>query len=354
MDEVLNLVLKYVPLTVSVLALFFSLFNNIKSHKKSVYFEIDNQYAGLLKIALQYPEFRDFNKTSVYINEDKNSDFFLRYHVYAYMVWNTIETIFDQSRKNKKSRIKLDTWLPVIKDENKIHYSWFTHNIHLFKPLFSDYVINKLNNLLIKRVSANEIHEIYPYYVRQFATEERKSQEQLKHLLSSDSYRFYIAYHNYLPKNENIIGYAFIFIDDKNKGLWIDYLAVVPGFQSAGYGTTIFNKVVDEASGGNYNVFIEVETAESDDPQNPRNKRERFYQKLNCRKMPYEYYLPTPAGKERLHLYCRPKDNNGTIHKSNIQAVMTNALSFIHSDLTHAQGVIEENSRNMTQAFHYE
>lgn len=354
MDVLIDIITKYLPIAISVLALFFTLLNNRRSGKRSVYFEIDKQYGDLLKIALNNPELRDFSKTSEYMKEEKNSTFYIRYNLYAYMVWNTLETIFDQhSKKNATEKTKLNTWLPVIKEENKIHYCWFKHNIHLFKPDFSNFVIKELNDLQIKRAAASDLKSIYDFYVQQFPAEERKPLNHLKHLLQSGNYYFYIAYHNYLPQNENIIGYAFLFTDEQNKGLWIDYLAVIPGFQSSGYGTAMLNKIIDDMGGGNYNTFLEVEIPESDDPKDPMNKRMKFYQKLDCQRMPYEYYLPTYDGKDKLYLYCRPKDKAGTLYKGNIQAVITNALSFIHSDITHVKDIINENVENITEDFHY-
>ena len=72
-----------------------------------------------------------------------------------YGVWNFLETIYDLSNsKKKRKRDLFHTWSPVLIEENKLHYRWFTKILAHLKE-FQDYVRNYLNDITIeqKRIS---------------------------------------------------------------------------------------------------------------------------------------------------------------------------------------------------------
>ncbi|MDZ4081712.1 MAG: hypothetical protein U1E10_02155, partial [Bdellovibrionales bacterium] len=65
--------------------------------------------------------------------------------LYAFMVWNFIETIVDRCQNNKALS---ETWSPIILVEAKKHYAWFVkpENKDKFKESFRNYVSELMKN----------------------------------------------------------------------------------------------------------------------------------------------------------------------------------------------------------------
>ncbi|WP_042458811.1 hypothetical protein [Neobacillus dielmonensis] len=93
---------------------------------------------------------RVYNKTANYINID--GEFQKKYSIYAFMVYNLMETIYDKHIRDDESRInflfrkKTDlfwkTWEPIIKEEYNLHRAWFDHepNKANFKEDFKKFI----------------------------------------------------------------------------------------------------------------------------------------------------------------------------------------------------------------------
>jgi hypothetical protein len=60
-----------------------------------------------------------------------------------------VETIYDR-QKDRKGRFRLsETWLPIMFEENRLHYTWYKHNLRMFKPEFQSFVTERLNDIEI-------------------------------------------------------------------------------------------------------------------------------------------------------------------------------------------------------------
>jgi hypothetical protein len=108
----------------------------MKSFKKNLetshYTELDSMYFELLKLALEKPHLADPNAKR---DETQKQE----YNIYAYMVWNFLETIHDQCQGDKCLK---ETWYPVIDAENRLHRQWFEdkENKHKFKDRFKGFI----------------------------------------------------------------------------------------------------------------------------------------------------------------------------------------------------------------------
>lgn len=131
---------KILSIGISILALALSGYNYFRSRSMNMYQDLDRLYLDILKTALANPDF---------INPELTRDYQLKfqgdrkrqYDIYAFMVWNICETIYD--RKSDKSFY--NTWECVIKRENKLHGSWFLQpeNQQGFKPAFIHFIKEK-------------------------------------------------------------------------------------------------------------------------------------------------------------------------------------------------------------------
>jgi hypothetical protein len=121
----------FAALTASV-ALLYSMTSFSRSLRASHYSELDRMYSDLLRTALEHP----------HVNvpgADRTGDQKIEYEIYAFMVWNFLESIHDRCRHNKALR---DTWYPVIDAENLLHREWFMRpdNEGKFKEPFRKFI----------------------------------------------------------------------------------------------------------------------------------------------------------------------------------------------------------------------
>lgn len=296
------------------------------------YLDIDKQYSELLKIGLSDPDLRDYENTSTFYKLDSQEIFKKKYNIYAYMCWNLVETVYDR-QKDKRGKFKLsDTWIPVLFEENRLHYTWFKHNLRLFKPEFQKFVTGELNDIEIVEGTNNDLKEVYARFKKDFAADERKDYEHLEVLMAKRKYKLLMARHKVF--NE-IIGYAFVYKDDQHKVLWLDYMAIDNKFQNAGYGTLLFNKIAESNQEGIQGIFMEVEKPDSEDElrREDQLRRIQFYERLGAQRLNFNYKLPTNNGGFPMVLYFRPSPQVKLLPKEQIKETIASAFEYIHSDV---------------------
>jgi hypothetical protein len=122
----------FVLSVMALLTLVFAAISFLKSLKESRYTEIDRMYFDLLKCALDKPHVNDLAATRTETQKKE-------YEIYAFMVWNLMESIYDRCQYDKRLRA---TWYPVIDAENRLHRKWFDclDNKHKFKDEFCRFV----------------------------------------------------------------------------------------------------------------------------------------------------------------------------------------------------------------------
>ncbi len=81
----------------------------------SHYGELDKNYFDLLNMAVERPFLR--SPDSLTDEEQRKS-----YDIYAFMVWNFLETIVDRMKDHSGLA---ETWLPVLEAEVTLHRAWF-------------------------------------------------------------------------------------------------------------------------------------------------------------------------------------------------------------------------------------
>ena len=134
--DIITLSLSATAIIVSGLVSFYTY---TKSKTVTCYQNLDGLYLEVLKLGMEHTSFvnreltRDYKKNFSGVEK-------IKYELYAFMVWNVCETIYDH-----RSDGVFKTWECVIKVENNIHRNWFdTEDNHCrFKPEFREYV-NKL------------------------------------------------------------------------------------------------------------------------------------------------------------------------------------------------------------------
>jgi hypothetical protein len=123
---------------VAVIAVGISIYTWRVTRASTSYGDLDRLCIELLKVGIQYPRLRQPDFTRDYKNRFEGEEL-TRYETYAYIAWNLCETIHDRC---KGVEDVLNTWIPVIVGENKLHRRWFDNpeNFHLFREEFRRYV----------------------------------------------------------------------------------------------------------------------------------------------------------------------------------------------------------------------
>lgn len=333
----MNVFLSVFSAIIAVMSLALSYVIYMKSRTDSSYLDIDKQYSELLKLGMADTNLRDYEKTSSFYKLDDGDPFKKKYNIYAYMCWNMVETIFDR-QKTAKGRFNLcDTWLPVMFEENRLHYSWYKHNLRLFKPDFQKFVTEVLNDIEIVEGTIDDLHEITERFETDFPSNELKSIEHIEMLMLKKKYSLLLAKHKVF---DIVIGYAFVYEITNLNILWLDYMAIDAKYQNSGYGTLLFNKIPETKPELNVGIFMEIEIPSEDaQPADNRIKRMRFYQRLGAKKLGVNYFLPTNDGGYPMHLFFRPSPSLKVLPKESIKEAIISVYNYIHSDIANRDEV---------------
>lgn len=129
---------------------------------------------------------------------------------------------------------------------------------------------------------------IYPEYLKLFPESERKTYKDLEKSFKNNILRIIK-----IIDEENFIGFMMVNTLKKNRYLQLDYFAILPQYQSKGYGKKAL-KILKNISRGYNGIFIEVEKvglAGNEDENRIRLKRVKFYERLGFRKLRFDLEL---------------------------------------------------------------
>ena len=333
-----------ITISISVVSLFISILSYIMNKKRTGYLEVDKQYYNLLNISINNPKLRNIKYTANYYEyKEKDEEFYHKYCTYAFMVWNFIETIYDVSKTKKAFSYIDNVWLPIILEENKLHYAWFTRNKRLFRGEFVEFIKNKINQVQIDTGSLEQFNEIYKHYKKDFPEEERKNYDKIVEMLKTNNYQLEIIK---LPLTKRVvetdnlyIGYLLIRKDDLRQLIFIDYFAILSDYRDCGYGSkalSFFKKKYPQ-----YGIIFEIEKSDGD-INSFAEKRRIFYERNGAIKIDVDYALPIPdATVKSLKMDLMIiKGNTYSYNRENVSDFLRDTISFIHSDFPYTQEVI--------------
>lgn len=130
-------------------ALAYNIFMNIRKTRMEHYTNIDRAYMELLSMAMREPYLR--KPETIVLPEQKE-----KYDIYAFMVWNFLEAIYDKCLKDREL---IETWGPIIEVEGALHIEWFKDisNKVKFKMSFYKYIEDFIESVIIYR-QENNLH----------------------------------------------------------------------------------------------------------------------------------------------------------------------------------------------------
>jgi len=116
----------------AVFALLYSMRTYNKTMQVVHYGEIDKMYFEILKEALSKPH---LVRQNIIRSEDEE----VEYGIYAFIVWNFLESIYDRCMLNESLKT---TWFPIIATERNTHFAWIQNpqNRTKFKDEFLNFI----------------------------------------------------------------------------------------------------------------------------------------------------------------------------------------------------------------------
>lgn len=192
-------------------------------------------------------------------------------------------------------------------------------------------MVKRVDEIEIIEGALNHLGEIYLRFQTDFPANERKDYNHIKTLMIKKNYKLLIVNSKILDKT---IGYAFVCDIESPKSLWIDYMVIYDEFRNAGFGTLLFQKILEVYAKESLGVFIEVEipNAENEICKIEQNRRIRFYEKLNAKRLSVQYRLPIEGDGFPMYLYFKPNSCTRFLSREQIQQAITWIFNNIHFD----------------------
>jgi hypothetical protein len=128
----LSSIMGVIATTLAIFALLYSMRTYRKTMQVVHYGEIDKMYFEILKEALNKPHV-------VRKNFMRNEEQVVEYDIYAFIVWNFLESIYDRCMLDADLQ---KTWFPIIEAERAIHLEWIQkpENRTKFKTEFLSFI----------------------------------------------------------------------------------------------------------------------------------------------------------------------------------------------------------------------
>jgi GNAT superfamily N-acetyltransferase len=197
-----------------------------------------------------------------------------------------------------------------------------------------------VNDIEIIEGSIDDLENVYQRFTTYFASDELKSYQHFKLLMSKKNYKLLLAKD---PIIDEIVGYAFIYEFNQLQAIWLDYMAIDNHFRSSGYGAQLFRNLTKWKKPTN-GIFIEVEIPEEKEGGTRENQLRRihFYERLGAKRLPIPYQLPTNDGGLPMYLYYWPNRDVERLPKEQIQEAIAEVFTSIHSDVKHTDDILNK------------
>lgn len=143
--------------------------------------------------------------------------------------------------------------------------------------------------MILRKITIEEFRKvIYPEYKKLFPKEERKPYKLIK-----KSFENNITDIIEIIESDEIVGFFIINALRNNQYAILDFFAILPQYQSKGYGSKAINLLKEENKdlGG---IIIEIEKCglgRNVEENSLREKRARFYERLGFQKMGFDVEL---------------------------------------------------------------
>lgn len=166
-----------------------------------------------------------------------------------------------------------------------------------------------------------DLSVIYKDMQQQFPECEMYKYKSYVQLLHNGEYKI-LKYQR--SEDNELIGYALVYIVESSNILWLDYLAIRKKYQALGYGSAMFKALVQKYCGPFDGILFSVEHISKTDAKlaESQKKRVRFYERLGAKKLSADFLQPCEDGGFPMYLFFKPRRGCNVISReSQIQTI---------------------------------
>lgn len=154
--------------------------------------------------------------------------------------------------------------------------------------------------------SVEDLPIIYKDMEQQFPPCEMYKYKSYVQLLHNGKYKI-LKYKR--TEDDELIGYALVYMAENSTILWLDYLAILKKYQSQGYGSAMFKALWQKYCGPFDGILLSVEHISKTDSElaEKQKRRVRFYKRLGAKKLNANFLQPCENGGFPMYLFFKPR-----------------------------------------------
>lgn len=187
----------------------------------------------------------------------------------------------------------------------------------------------------------DDLAVIYDLMRKQFPREEIYQIRDFIQMVNKDKYKMLLYWRE---ADHKLVGYATTYSMPDCKTVWLDLFAVLPEFQSMGYGQKLFDAVYQKYCGMFDGLLL---CAEKVDPSNPeqaevQRRRLAFYEKVGAHVLQTDFLLPVEDGGFPMHLLFKPGRGVKTLSRENQMQIVQSMFAYCYGHIKHHQQLFQQ------------
>lgn len=186
-----------------------------------------------------------------------------------------------------------------------------------------------------------DLPTIYDLIRKQFPKEEIYHIRNFIQMVNNNRYKILM----YLRESDNqMVGYATTYSIPTCQTVWLDLFAVLPQYQSMGYGQKLFDAVYQKYCGPFDGLLLCAEKVDPNDPEKAKIQRRRlaFYEKVGAHLLKTQFLLPIETGGFPMHLLYKPKRGRQELSRENQLEIVHDMFDYCYGHIKHRQQLLAQ------------
>lgn len=186
---------------------------------------------------------------------------------------------------------------------------------------------------------------IFHYLEQQFPPDEFYDYACMEQMLRHNQYKILLY-----KCGEQLVGYATVCSMVECQTLWLDLFAILPEYQSKGYGGKLFESIFQKYCGLFNGILFCAERIDSIDSAYAlqQARRLKFYESHGAYRLKTDFLLPTKTGGLPMYLYYKPYKGITHISRINQVEMITHMFDYCYSHIKHAYRLLHEFNGTIT------
>lgn len=187
----------------------------------------------------------------------------------------------------------------------------------------------------------DDLAVVYDLMRKQFPRDEIYQLRDFIQMVNKDKYKI-LLYRR--ESDDKLVGYATTYSMPDCKTVWLDLFAVLPDFQSQGYGQKLFDAVYQKYCGMFDGLLLCAEKVDEDDPEKAVVQRRRlaFYDRVGAHILHTDFRLPVESGGFPMYLLFKPGRGVKTLSRENQIQIIQSMFEYCYGHVKHRQHLFQQ------------